>query len=71
MSWSVQSDPFGDFDIPEALQESLQRHRQHLAKLIMDLKSAGLSETQIETSVCVIVESYKQELLRAIKALVR
>lgn len=68
-SWA-QHDPFSDLEIPEALQQSLQRHRDNLARLIVNLQSAGLSEQQIDSSVSVIVESYKEELLRAIKALV-
>ncbi len=70
MSVWAQNDPFADLEIPEALQQSLGRHRENLARLISNLKSAGLDEQQIDVSVSVIVESYKEELLRAIKALV-
>lgn len=66
----AHSDPFAGLDVPEALQDSLKRHRENLAQLVRNLHSAGLDNQQIEASVSVIVESYKEELLRAIKALV-
>lgn len=64
-------DPFEGLDIPPALEASFQRHRQHLADLVVSLRQAGVSEEQIEVSVNVIVESYKGELLHAIKAMRR
>jgi hypothetical protein len=67
----MTSDPFADLQIPESLQESMQRHRENLARLVTNLKSMGLAESQIEESVSVIVQSYKEELTRAIKMLVR
>jgi excinuclease UvrABC helicase subunit UvrB len=67
----MHNDPFADLEIPEILQESLQRHRENLAKLVLNLHSAGLRESEIEASVVVIVDSYKQELLRAVRALVQ
>ena len=70
MNQSTQSDPFESLDVPEALQDSLQRHRENLGQLVRSLHSAGLNDQQIEASVSLIVESYKEELLRAIKALV-
>ena len=71
MSFLTTDDPFGDLTIPEPLQESMKRHRDNLANLVANLQSVGLSEPQIEASVSVIVDSYKEELLRAIKVLVR
>ena len=71
MSIVTQRDPFADIHIPKPLQESLQRHRENLVTLVANLQSVGVHESQIEASVSVIVDSYKQELLRAIKALVR
>jgi hypothetical protein len=67
----LQQDNFGDVDVPPELQESLQRHRDNLIRLITSLRSAGISDEQIETSVNVIVSSYKEELLLAIKTMVR
>ena len=71
MTLSMRNDPFANLEIPEPLQESLQRHRDNLAKLVANLQSVGVSELQIEASVSLIVDSYKEELLRAIKVLVR
>lgn len=63
------SDPFEGVEIPPALEASFQRHRQHLADLVVSLRQAGVSEEQIEASVSGIVESYKVELIHAIKAM--
>ncbi len=65
------ADPFSDLEVPQPLQASLVRHREDLAQLVRNLKSAGVSEEQIETSVTVLVESYRQELLRAIRLMMR
>ncbi len=67
----LDQDPFADLEVPQALQSSLERHRTNLFRLIRDLQSAGVSEEQIESSVTVIVASYRDELVRAIKTMVR
>lgn len=67
----MQKDPFADLEIPTALQESLDRHRNHLAELVVNLRSAGLGDLQIEQSVSTIVESYRQELVRAMKGMAK
>lgn len=67
----MRIDAFADLEIPEPLQESMARHRENLFRLVSNMQSAGMSEDQIEASVSVIVASYKEELLRAIKQLVR
>lgn len=64
-------DPFIGLEVPEALQASLNRHREDLARLIQSLQTAGLSEAMIETSVSVVVASYKEELMRAVKMMMR
>ena len=71
MTLLSREDLLADIQIPEPLQESMQRHRENLVKLVANLQSVGVSEPQIEASVSVIVASYKEELLRAIKELVR
>ncbi|SNT33280.1 hypothetical protein SAMN05421770_107248 [Granulicella rosea] len=68
---TVIPDPFTGLEIPDALHASLHRHRENLARLVRSLQSAGVSEEQIETSVTVVVESYRDELLRAIKTIMR
>lgn len=64
-------DTFSDVEIPPELEESLQRHRENLARLIISLRSAGISEAQIEESVSIIVASYKVELMEALKTFMR
>lgn len=71
MSVLTGNDPFADLDVPAPLQESLQRHRKNLVTLVANLQSAGVQEAQIEISVSIIVDSYKQELLNAIKLMMR
>jgi hypothetical protein len=68
---SPWNDPYGDLAIPPALEDSLRRHRENLTQLVTSLRSVGLSETQIEDSVSVLVTSYKEELLRTMKAMAR
>lgn len=67
----TNDDPFSDLTVPPALEDSLRRHREHLALLIVSLQSAGVSEVQIEASVSTIVASYKAELMEAIKSMVK
>jgi hypothetical protein len=64
-------DPFSDLVIPPELEESLQRHREHLAQLVTSLRCAGMDQLQIERSISVIVDSYKEELIRAMKRIMR
>ena len=59
------------WDIPQELQESVDRHRANLARLIVSLRSAGVGSAQIEASVSAVVASYRQELLTAIKAIMK
>jgi muramidase (phage lysozyme) len=58
-------------EIPQELQESVDRHRANLARLIASLQSAGIGDAQIEASVGAIMASYCQELLTAIKIMMR
>ncbi|GAA3752926.1 hypothetical protein [Terriglobus aquaticus] len=67
----MQADPFADLNIPPVLQDSLDRHRLQLAQLVQNLRSAGVDEVHIEVSVSTLVDSYRTELLRAIKAVMR
>jgi hypothetical protein len=65
------SDPFADLDVPPQLEESLARHRMHLADLIRTMKTAGVSEERIEESISELIASYKAELLAAIRSMKR
>ena len=67
----LQSDPFAGLDVPPQLEDSIARHRQHLAELVHTMKTAGISEQQIEQSVTVLIDSYKTELLAAIRSITR
>jgi hypothetical protein len=67
----TEFDPFADLEVPEELEESIRRHRAHLSQLIRTMKIAGVSSDQIEESLSVVIASYKEELIRTIKALVR
>jgi hypothetical protein len=64
------TDPFADMEIPPELEASLQRHREHLSRLVHTMRQAGISQEQIEDSVSVIIASYKDELIHAMKSLV-
>ena len=63
----TSGDPFAELRIPLELEENLRHHREHLARLVMSLQSAGVREEQIEASISVLVASYKEELLRTMK----
>jgi hypothetical protein len=67
----VEPDSFSGIDIPPELEESLRRHRENLVRLVTTLRSAGISQAQIEESVAVIVASYKYELMQALNAWMR
>ena len=67
----MQTDPFADLAIPPVFQPSLDRHLLQLANLVRNLRSAGLDEAQIEQSLSTVVESYRSELMCAMKAWVR
>jgi len=62
-------DPFAGLDVPSSLDESLARHRRHLAELVQRMKMAGISDQQIEASVSALIELYKGELMAAIRRL--
>jgi hypothetical protein len=66
----VYDDAFRDLPIPPELEASLRHHREHLAQLVVNLRSAGIHQSQIETSVSIIMTSYEAELVSAIKRLI-
>ena len=68
---SVIPEGYSDIDIPPELKESVTRHHQHLAALVVSLRSAGLDEALIEASVHQLIASYETELMTAIKALMK
>lgn len=58
-----------EIDIPPILRESVARHEVNLARLLQSLRAAGMDEPQIEAAVTVVIDSYKCELLAAIRTL--
>jgi len=48
---------------------SVARHQENLLRLMESLRAAGMEEAQIEAAVTTLIDSYKQELLEAIRAL--
>ncbi len=55
--------------IPSILRASVERHQANLARLLQSLRAAGMDEAQIESAVAIVIDSYKIELLQAIRAL--
>jgi hypothetical protein len=64
----VPSDAFS-ISVPESLRPSLERHQANLVRLVESLRAAGMDEAKIEAAVTTLIDSYKTELLAAIKAL--
>ena len=62
--------PEGTVEIPPELRVSVQRHEQHLAQLVGTLRAAGMDAALIDASVRKLVDSYREELMAAIRALV-
>ena len=69
--FAITSGEYDDVDIPVELKGSVVRHKQHLAALVLSLRSAGLDEALIEASVHQLMSAYESELMTAIKALMR
>lgn len=57
-----------DLDMPEQLRAVAARHEQHVTKLVVQLRSFGMEEEAIQRSVDELIESYRAELVSAIKA---
>jgi hypothetical protein len=60
--------PF-EIGIPPVLRASVERHQANLANLLHSFRAAGFEEAQIEAAVTVVIDSYKNELLQAIRTL--
>ncbi len=58
-----------DADLPPALRSCLDRHRANVTRFAQNLRMAGLSDSQIQSGVAVIVDSYKAELQSAMNHL--
>ncbi|PSJ36252.1 hypothetical protein [Allosphingosinicella deserti] len=68
----MQNQP-GDYaaQIPPELQQSVERHQRHLAALVGSLRAAGVGEEMIEASVHQLLDSYRNELTDAMRAMVK
>lgn len=55
--------------IPPELRASVARHQENLLRLMASLRAAGMDEAQIEAALTTLVDSYKRELLEAIRTL--
>lgn len=58
-------------EIPDALLESVQRHQANLAALVNSLRAAGVDEAVVEASVRGLVDSYADELTRAVRQMLK
>jgi hypothetical protein len=58
-----------DIDIPDALRPSVRRHQDNLMRLITTCRTAGIADREIEDSVTTVINSYRDELIAAIKQL--
>ncbi|WP_446742457.1 hypothetical protein [Silvibacterium acidisoli] len=68
---SIAQNAFSDLDVPPQLEDSLRRHRANLIQFIRNLQTAGINDMQIEESVSLMIASYREELVRTIKSMVR
>lgn len=65
---SAATDPLPR-EIPPELRASVARHQDNLLRLIESLRAAGMQEAEIESALSTVIDSYKTELLEAIRAL--
>ncbi|GAB0118343.1 hypothetical protein [Acidisoma sp. 7E03] len=56
-------------EIPPQLRASVARHQENLLRLIESLRAAGMREAEIESALSTLIDSYKHELLEAIRSL--
>jgi hypothetical protein len=62
---------YGDFEIPVAWWQSVSRHRSNLAQFAAELWGIGMSDEQIEENLSVVIESYREELRPALRAVLK
>lgn len=55
--------------VPPELRASVARHQENLLRLIESLRAAGMQEAEIESALSTLIDSYKHELLEAIRSL--
>lgn len=57
--------------VPPQFLPSIARHQKNLATLVHSLRGAGLDDAMIEANVRQLVETYRDELMTAVRALIR
>jgi hypothetical protein len=65
----VRNEPELPPELPAELRASVLRHQQHLARLVVSLRDAGVDEGVIEASVRQLVDSYGGELAVAMRVI--
>ncbi len=58
-------------EIPDDLLESVRRHQTNLATLVASLRAAGIDEAVVDASIRSLVDSYADELTRAVQQMLR
>ena len=51
--------------------ESVRRHQANLAALVESLRAAGVDENMVEASIRGLVDSYADELTRAVRQMLK
>jgi hypothetical protein len=58
-------------EIPAELLASVHRHQAHLGALVTSMRAAGIEGDAIEASVRTLVDSYADELTKAIRSMMQ
>ena len=67
-TWAMM-DEFEGIDLPPSLRDLAKRHQRNVADLVGRLRDVGLDEATIEAAVDQLVESYRSQLVVAVKAI--
>ena len=66
---SMASDTFYGLDVPVPLREISERHQRHISELVTQLRDVGMDEQSIISAVDRLIDSYRTQLLHAVKAI--
>ncbi len=56
-------------EVPQELRDLADRHQGHIAQLIGQLRTVGLSDSAIESAVDQLMGAYRSQLIEAVKAI--
>jgi hypothetical protein len=56
-------------ELPQELQASIERHRKNISNLAASLLAGGYDIDQVRATISVVLDSFKDELLRTVMAL--